>query len=417
VSIALCWGCLAASVAAYVYVSNTMLHEPFHVGLRHLRYFDLRVYRGAAWRVLHDRPLYARSIVRHLGFTYPPFAALLLIPFSLMKLHDAEHVILIVSITALLVSLRCAVALAARGRRRLLRAVGRPGTAWAVAAFAAGAALWLEPVTTALGYGQIDLVVLALVISDVALPDDSRLKGAGIGLAAAIKLTPLLFLPYLLLSGRRRAALVGSAVFAATIVVGFVFATADSTRYWGGLFLHSSRVGPAADIGNQSLRAALARLVGTAHPGMVTLAAVVAVAMVGLMLAVRAARRDNEAAGYALCAVTVLLATPVTWSHHWTLAIPGILALALIAYERRSPLLALASVGLLALGYAYLPAIEGNSPLRASGLGTLQADPYVLAGLAVLAAAVAVETVPALQRIGEAWVRYRTRPATRIAAQ
>ncbi len=64
-----CWGVMAASVAAYTYISMDVFHQPFHVGVRHLRYFDLRIYRGAGWRVAHHRQLYAKPIIRHLGFT------------------------------------------------------------------------------------------------------------------------------------------------------------------------------------------------------------------------------------------------------------------------------------------------------------------------------------------------------------
>jgi alpha-1,2-mannosyltransferase len=392
-----CWGVMAASVAAYTYVSMDVFHQPFHVGVRHLRYFDLRIYRGAGWRVAHHRRLYAKLIIRHLGFTYPPIAALLFVPLILLPFTVDKHIVLAINVVVLLLTLRWTIALALAAYPRLTQALARPADAWATAALAAGAALWLEPITVTLGYGQIDLLVTALVLFDFSRPNPARTKGLTIGLAAGLKLTPLVFIPYLLLSGRRRAAMVAIATFAATIAAGFALDGRDSGRYWGGLFVQSNRVGPTTDLGNQSLRSALARLAGTHHPGAITMLAVGAVALIGLGLAVRASRRGNEPAGFGLCAIVALLASPVTWTHHWALAVPGILLIALFAYERRSRALSLAAAALLAAGYAYLPEREfGRTRTPIGGLRTLTSDWYTLIGLLVLAAALTYALAPAL---------------------
>jgi len=82
-----------------------------------------------------------------------------------------------------------------------LRISGRRGLR--AAALALGAvALWLEPVYMTMFFGQIYIILRALVMVDLALPDSSRWKGMGIGLAAGVKLTPLIFIPYLLASWR-----------------------------------------------------------------------------------------------------------------------------------------------------------------------------------------------------------------------
>lgn len=414
-----CWVWLAASIAGYVYVCTVLLHQPFHVGLRHLRYFDLRVYRGAGWRIAHHQALYTEPILRRLGFTYPPIAAILFVPLALFPLPLDEHIMVAIDVIALVFALRWTVSLACRVWPRVARTVGEPRTAWAVAAFAAGAALWIEPVTVTLGYGQVDLVIVALVVFDIARSDQAKTKGAAIGVAAGLKLTPLLFLPYLLFSGRRRAAVVGSAVFAATMGVGFVVDGHDAAQYWGGMFIQSSRVGPPADPGNQSLRAALSRLAGTMHPGAMTVLVVMLVTLAALVMAVRASRRGNEPSGYALCAIATLLASPVTWSHHWTLALPGILLLALLAYERRSPTLALGALALLAVGYGYLPQRIASDHTVIGGLQTLPEDPYVLLGLGVLiatAGSAAFRSDLIRARSRHRARRERSRPAARAAA-
>jgi hypothetical protein len=404
------WLAFALSVAVYAHLSIAVQHQPFHVGARHLRFFDLRVYRGAALRLLHGRSIYDRPIVQHLGFTYPPFAALVFTPLALVSLGAAKGLVTVLNIAALVFTLRRTFAIRrplASGRALIATA---SSTAWALAALAAAAALWLEPVSVALGYGQVDLLIVALVVFDISRPDGARGKGAAIGIAAAIKLTPLLFLAYLLLSGRRRGALTGVLTFIATIAISFVLVPGDAGRYWGRLVFHSSRVGGAIDAGNQSLRGALARLLAERHPGIAAMALIAVVVLAGLLLAARAGRRGDEAAGFSLCAITTLLASPISWTHHWALAVPALVLLLLASYERRAPWLAACAAGAAAIGYAYLPELMMPDPRRKShshrplvgarhtlalhahklpvtGLQSLSRDPYVAIGLLALAGA------------------------------
>ena len=51
-------------------------------------------------------------------------------------------------------------------------------------------------------------MLLALVLVDLGY-DLGRWRGVAIGVAAGVKLTPLIFIPYLWLIGRRRAAIAG----------------------------------------------------------------------------------------------------------------------------------------------------------------------------------------------------------------
>src|SRR6202044_2150863 len=110
------------------------------------------------------------------------------------------------------------------------RPAGLPRAAAALAIAAVG--LWLEPVAMTLFFGQINVVLLALVVGDLALPDRFKGKGVGIGLAAAIKLTPLIFIPYLLFTTRVTAAGASALTFAATVGLGFALLPHASTFYW-----------------------------------------------------------------------------------------------------------------------------------------------------------------------------------------
>jgi hypothetical protein len=92
---------------------------------------------------------------------------------------------------------------------------------------AAAGALWLEPITATLGYGQINLVIALLIVGDLRRRDTARSKGALIGIAAGLKLTPLIFVPYLLFSRRARPAFVALGTFAAIIAVAYAALPCD----------------------------------------------------------------------------------------------------------------------------------------------------------------------------------------------
>jgi alpha-1,2-mannosyltransferase len=252
-------------------------------------------------------------------FTYPPFAALLFAAGSGASFATWQVVLTVLTIGLLPVVAYLSLGLA-----------GRPvGQARAAAAFAiAAVALWLEPVAMTLFFGQINLVLLAVVVGDLALPNRIKGKGIGIGLAAGIKLTPLIFIPYLLFTRRVRAAAVSAMTFAVTVGLGFALLPHASAVYWGGQI---NRPGKRAfHLDNQSLNGVILRLthIGPdAHAHWQVASVVVGIA--GLATSILASRRGHELLGLVACAATGLLVSPVSWSHHYVYVIP---ALALAAY-------------------------------------------------------------------------------------
>ncbi len=197
--------------------------------------------------------------------------------------------------------------------------------AWRLAFAAAAVAVWLEPVQTTLGYGQVNLFLALAVLYDLSLPDKSRWKGVGIGLAAGFKLTPAIFGIYYLATGRYRAAATSGVAFAVSIALGFAVMPGGSALYWGGLFADTARIGQLQDAANESLAGALARTLHTSAVVSAWVPVAAIVGLVGLLLAGRGQRRGNEAAGYSLCAITGLLVSPVSWTHHWVIAAPALL--------------------------------------------------------------------------------------------
>ena len=283
---------------------------------------DIGVYRMGGAAVLHGESLY-RLRAGVLPFTYPPFAAVVLTVLAAIPQDAAVALLTAASVVALPVMLYLALRLPRSGGPAGSAAAGR--LSWTAALAVAAAAIWLDPARATLGYGQVDIVLAAAVLYDLALPGTSQWKGAAIGLAAGIKLTPAIFAAYLLLTRRYRAAATAAAVFAGTVAAGFAVLPASSAWYWAGEFASPGRVSPVENPDNQSLLGVLSRTLHTANVLPLWLPLAAAVGVTGLALAAAAGRRGDEAAGFSLCAVTGLLVSPISWTHHWVIAIPALL--------------------------------------------------------------------------------------------
>ena len=200
-------------------------------------------------------------------------------------------------------------------------------------------------------------------------------KGIGIGLAAGIKLTPLIFIPYLLFTRRVRAAAVSAVTFAVTVALGFVLLPHASAVYWGGKVTQpGSR---PFHLDNQSLNGVILRLTRAgpdAHEYWLVAAVVVGVA--GLAVSILASRRGHELLGLVACAATGLLVSPVSWSHHYVYVVP---ALVLAACGPRRP-------GYRILGAALVAGLFGWWPLPLGSQGGYDPTaPLLPRGLLLLA--------------------------------
>jgi alpha-1,2-mannosyltransferase len=384
-----------------------MVPLPLLHPLREYDFFDLRIYRDATRVVGTGRPLYKAHLRRGLGFTYPPFAVLAMLPLSWLSLFHAEEAVTFGNIVLVAVATHAAVRLSRRQE-------GRARAGW----IAAAVALWAEPIVSTIGYGQIDLLIAALVTLDLVYGRNSRAGGIGIGLAAALKLTPLIFIPYLLFTRRGRMAGRAMAMFALSIVVAFIAVPRDAGEYWGGAVFDVSRVtgrhhlsgGGAA---NQSLRGALLRFFpDMSHVSAVWLPCCLIVACLGLLLAVRVARRGNESFGFLLTAITGLLISPVSWTHHWAIVVPVVLAMVISVEDRGTRWLLVAMSIEIAIASSAIWLVIDNDPVG-TRLGTgalLLANLYVLAGLAVIATAAMSELQQAVaNRRSRGRGRLRTR--------
>ncbi len=261
-----------------------------------------------------------------------------------------------------------------------------PAHGWGVArttACAVPLVCLLEPVRDTVGFGQVNLLVVALVVLDVVLlRRGSAAAGVGTGLAAAVKLTPAVFV-VLLAARRPRAALTAAAVGGLATVLAYAVAPTASVAYWTGALLDTSRVGRADLAANQALSGALARLADApTRPLLPWLGVVAVVAAVGLTRAVRAARSGDDLAALALCGLTGGLVSPITWTHHLWWVVPAVAVLVRAgARDRRALGAALAVAGLFASSLPDLAHTHLGEHLAHGPLVVLAESSYALAAL------------------------------------
>src|SRR3984885_12092080 len=189
------------------------------------RMVDLNVYRTSGLSVLQGQPLYTvlTPPPQLLPFTSPPAAALFAVPLALLPWSAAQLAWVPFVYVPLAVVIWYAFA-------PLLRRAGRLRPAVFALAFAACA--YLFPVRDEMRFGQVDLALLALVVADCAAREPRWPRGALVGMATAIKLVPGIFIVYLWLSGRRRAALTALAAAAAWTIGAWLLLPQDSKTPW-----------------------------------------------------------------------------------------------------------------------------------------------------------------------------------------
>jgi alpha-1,2-mannosyltransferase len=275
-------------------------------------YVDISVYRAEAQALSEGQYLYGVLPGVHGLGTYPPFAAAIFTPLLLLSSGGAGTLSLFLNIGLVLGAAYLSV-------RRL--ATSPADVRFAVPLLAA-AALWCEPVMLNNNLGQINLLILCLVLWDFSLPEGSRWRGVGIGLAAAIKVTPGIFIVYLLVTKRFRAAATAMATMLATLVVSALLAPSSTWDYWTHHLFDPTRVGRLENSTNQTLRGWLVRASHTIDTAAVSTALSAALLVAGLAAAVYCYRRWGDASAVLVVALTGLIASPISWSHHWVWCVP-----------------------------------------------------------------------------------------------
>jgi alpha-1,2-mannosyltransferase len=340
---------------------------------------DLHVYRatGSAF-TSGDNPYPDEQA--GLYFTCPPFAAVIVVPLSLLGTSAAAVLLLLVSVSCLMGAVWHGLALL--GVRDLaLRAPLVLGLTFAV--------MWLDPVRDTLRLGQVNLILLFLVMCDLAR-EGKKGHGLLIGLAAGIKLMPGIFVLYLLVTGRIKAAVTATATFVGTVLLSLLVLPGATWDFWTNAFFDTSRYGFPQNSLSQSLRSALARLTHTPD-GLEPMWSAVTLVTVGaaMVVAVQADRRGHKLLAVTAVGTAGVLMSPIAWDHHWVWVVPGFLFLlhTLVARTasavRRAGVLAL--IALLAAVFVLRPfdrvEFGEQAALDYTGIDQLYANSYVLTGL------------------------------------
>jgi alpha-1,2-mannosyltransferase len=293
---------------------------------------DSAVYRSGGVALLTGEPLYEAMTLgaepwwAQLPFTYPPTGALMFVSLTFLPTVVAWGVLSAVSVLAMSLVIRVT----------LEKVPNRPSwlsptraTVWFSIL-----ALGIEPVWRTLFLGQINIILMAIVLVDVLVITAAggrvgKWGGVLIGVAAAVKLTPLIFVAHLLLVGQRSAAVRALATFLGLQALMFVISARDAWHFWTVTVVGDPiRIGPVYWNGNQSLNGLINRIT-LLDPSSTKIAlAIGAVLAIPAMLLVRRFHRH----GRPLTALLVsaffgLLFSPVSWTHHYVWVIPLLIML------------------------------------------------------------------------------------------
>ena len=348
---------------------------------------DLKVYRAGGLSWMRGLPLYSAQFPRplpgpDLPFTYPPFAAIVFSLFGVVGYHVAAALLVVAGLGAL----TRVIVLVWRER---CQAWELPALDTRLAVTMTLAVLVVEPISSTFLHGQINLVLMGLIATDTLGPRSRIPRGSLTGIAAAIKLTPAVFLIYFIARRQWRAAATAACAFTGVTLLSLLLARRDSQTYWTGTVFDPSRIGDLGYAANQSIRGALHRLgMGAdteAH------AWIVAAALV-ILLAYRGARRcvasGNLTGAVAVVAACQLLISPVSWSHHWIWVAPllPVLVVRVIAIGSRGQIAGVAAlIAVFLMGPLLLLPVDHGVEMRWTWWQNVIGDAYMILTLSFVA--------------------------------
>jgi alpha-1,2-mannosyltransferase len=345
-------------------------------------FLDLDVYRKGVQAWWHGRDMYGtlpRTIAHiRLPFIYPPFAVLVLGPLALVPWPVAAVTMMMVSMGGLAVVIFLTV--------RSLWPSADVRTVILVTAILVPLSLTLQPVQDTLWFGQVNLLLMAGVALDCLAPRTRWPRGLLIGIAAAVKLTPAVFILYFLLRKDYRAACTATISGVAATAVGFLVSWSGSVRFWFGAAGGARSVSGSKYFANQSIDGFVGRLglSRSAHT-LLWLAGVSVILIIAVFAIRRAHALGNAPLAMSATACLGLLASPTSWGHHWVYVVPGVIAI--IAH--RSPGWTVAAI-CTAMTWYLVPFLlvphDGTKYLRWNWLQQIPGNGYTVTGIGLLVA-------------------------------
>jgi alpha-1,2-mannosyltransferase len=325
-----------------------------------------------------------------LPFTYPPLAAVAFSPFAWLSLNVASVAITVTTLVLLIASM--VIVLTRLNVWPQTSISSEPAwlrRCWLAAAIVAPAVVYLEPIRSNFDFGQINVVLMTLVIADCVPRRTPWPRGLLLGVAIALKLTPAVFLLYFLLRRDTRALLVTAASAVVATLAGFAFAWRDSWQYWTETVRNTDRIGTVTLNTNQNIAGALARMgLGEGERFVVWTLACFAVLSLTVWAARRVLRADQPVLALVCVAMFGLVVSPVSWSHHWVWVLPTVIVSTAIAYRYRHVALGLVTlVGIALMVWTPIPLMPEHHETSASLWRQLAGGSYLWWAIAMIAVA------------------------------
>jgi alpha-1,2-mannosyltransferase len=303
---------VAGWAAIFLLMARTVLfafHRPAYRPI-----YDLSVYVGAVRGLAHGHSLYDFAMPSGVSFTYPPFAGLVLLPLGMLPIR-VTHMIWITGILCAFVAAAWFVSRRfPQGRKQQL-----------ILMSGILALLVTEPGFSNIKWGQISFFLILLVLIDGLKCIPARYRGIATGVAAAIKLTPLIFIPYFWCTGDRRAAIRSGVTFIACTCFAVILLPTDSQKYWLHKAIKSDGTGDLASYGNRSLMGMLQRA-EIDRPVILWAAVSVAIAGLAYWRARKAAQNGEVITALAIVGCAGLAISPISWEHHQAWLLLAIIA-------------------------------------------------------------------------------------------
>lgn len=313
------WGKIAIAALILMVVCGYL----FEILINPFGGLDFSIYRMGAMTIFDNegftKDLYAPAFVEigvlKLPFTYPPFAALVFLPFAFLPL-EVGKAIMVLGTAAAAWWLSTIIYNYAQASGRALPLQGRLGRTGTIAALTIVVML-CGPWRRTFDLMQINPLIMALVLADFVRPATRVPRGVLIGIAGGLKLTPLVFGLILLVRRDWKGIATLGATFLTTIAVGFILLPNEAPQFWFSAISDPSRVGDINFVDNISIQGWLMHfgLKGTALKlGFYALAAL-SIALVAVLL-YQLERRGKTLAQVAVTGTLMVALSPISWSHH-----------------------------------------------------------------------------------------------------
>ncbi|MHA7861645.1 glycosyltransferase 87 family protein [Tessaracoccus sp. Y36] len=288
---------------------------------------DFDVYRIGGQVFRDGGDLYGRMpdtiIGANLPFTYPPIAAAIFSAFTFVSWRVGSVTLSALTVAAMLGVLYLVVRELGSNRRDAL---------WLTVALGC-LALHLDPLAETVEFGQINAVLMALVMVDLLAGRGRWWQGSLVGLAFAVKLTPVVFLAWFLMRRDWRPLIVGVGSALLYTGIGFALRPRDSIAYWTRVLPDSERIGEPAYPANQSLNGMVHRALSGDAATWIWFVACVLIGLACLALVRVLFAQGDDVTPAVVLGLYALVASPVSWSHHFVWAAPALVVVTAWAWR------------------------------------------------------------------------------------